>query len=327
MPTCSFCHEFGHKIQNCNSNIITLYEDCVKHNAAFDYYLGLKSTYFTLYLLSLNINILRAISYKNNFSLKNSSCKTHFGKKYNSGYKKFFQQFILHYLMIPNYKHMQLINAVPYREIIVYSDSIYQFLIKNNIHTNWRPLNISTILLSTRIFQINIQIEYNINDNFECDNCSICLEKINVDHYCKLSCNHYFCSSCILQYIKQLYLSHKDSPCCPLCRQDITEIYLTESNFNDYLKAISDIKKQRLLSNVSDYYTENYFEYLEYFQVQTAYVPTFILSYEQFIKIRQTIYTVLRIYTIVLWIEFISICIQEFFTNANSYHNPDMLQI
>ena len=326
MPACSFCREFGHKIHNCNSNIITVYEECVKHNAAFDYYLGLKSTYFSLYLSSLNINILRAISYKRNFPLKNISSNNRFGK-YSSVYKEFLQQFILYYLTVPNYKHMELINAVPYRQIIIYSQSIYEFLIGNGIHTNWRPLNISTILLSTRIFQINIQIEYKINEKFKCDNCAICLEKITPHQYCKLSCNHYFCSSCILEYIKQLYLSHKDSPCCPLCRQDITEIYLSESNFNDYVNAISNVKKQRLLSNVSDYYTENYFEYLEYFQFQSAYVPTFILSYEQFIKIKQTIYTVIRIYTIVLWIEFISICIQEFFTNANSYHNQDMLQI
>ena len=42
--------------------------------------------------------------------------------------------------------------------------------------------------------------------------CTICMEDIKNNNYCKLSCNHYFCLDCIFsQY------SYKNQ--CPICRE------------------------------------------------------------------------------------------------------------
>jgi hypothetical protein len=324
MPACSFCHQFGHKIQNCNSNVIKLYEQFVKHNAAFDFYLGLQSTYLKLYLASLNINVLRAISYKNKFSLKNIPHTNRAGKY--SHYKEFIQQFILYYLMIPAHKHMELINSVPYREIITYSHSIHGFLIGNNIHTNWTPQNISTILLSTRIFKIDIQIQSVTDENKQYDNCAICFETIVPDNYCELSCHHYFCSSCILQHIKQLYLSYKDYPSCPLCRGEITEITLSETNYDQYVESISNIKKERLSVNVLNYSDEDDFDDFQHFELRIEYLPTIIMAHPRFIEMKHAFFVAFRMYTMLLWIELIINCIQACFKNASSYHNQDTLQ-
>ena len=331
MPACSFCHQFGHRIQNCNSNVIKIYEQFVKHNAAFDFYLGLQSTYLKLYLASLNINVLRAISYKRNFSLKNIP-HTNCAGKY-SHYKEFIQQFILYYLMIPSHKHMELINSVPYREIITYSHNIHGFLIGNNIHTNWTPQNISTILLSTRIFKIDIQIQSENEHNEQCDNCAICFETIVSDKHCKLSCNHYFCSPCILQYIKQLYLSYKDYPSCPLCRGEITEITLSETNYDQYVESISNIKKERLLVSIStnnddaddefDYETE----YIERFELRIDYIPIYLINHPDFERMKYAFCVVVRMYIIFLYFELAVNVIQACFKNASSYHNQDTLQI
>ena len=51
--------------------------------------------------------------------------------------------------------------------------------------------------------------------------CPICMDKINGE-FVKTNCNHYYCSSCFNQTIKNLNIYRK--PSCSLCRTNITEL-------------------------------------------------------------------------------------------------------
>lgn len=321
MPTCSFCHEEGHLIQNCNSQMIEVYDNCIKYNAAYDFYLGLQTTYLKLYLSSLKLNILRAVGYYHNFLLKKNPCTYYCGSYVT--YKEFIQQFIVHYSLIPYNKHVELINSLSHGKIMVYSHNICDLLIRNNITTNWNPYSISTILLSTRIFPIQINVISNQDTREQYDDCSICYNNIVSDTYCKLSCDHYFCASCVLQYVKGLYLSNRDHITCPLCRGEITEITLSQSNYRQYTEMISTIKNRRILNDDSD----SQLEYTEPFELHIQYIPTLIIFHPYLEKIRNAVYVVVRMYVIIVYYEFIFRFIHYLFKNASSYHNQDMLQI
>ena len=58
------------------------------------------------------------------------------------------------------------------------------------------------------------------------DLCTICMDKINNNNYCKLKCNHYFCLPCTFtQY------TYKNQ--CPICRKIIlrNKIKFKKSHF------------------------------------------------------------------------------------------------
>jgi len=58
--------------------------------------------------------------------------------------------------------------------------------------------------------------------------CTICMEPIGENNYCKLKCNHYFCLPCIFsQY------TYKNQ--CPICRNDILKdkIKFKEKHFHN----------------------------------------------------------------------------------------------
>lgn len=318
MPSCSFCHEPGHRIQNCTSSLIDIFEKCIRYNAAYDYYLGLQGTYLQMYLVSLNTNLLRAIGYTHNIILKKQPST----QQYNIciPYNIFIKQFLIHYLNVPNNQHIELINSLSHGKIVIYSQHIHDFFLRNNIRTNWTPTTIATMLLSTRIFSIELKIIKENELSSQLDECAICIEKISQDKYCKLLCNHYFCSSCVFQYIETVHRSNRDDPMCPLCRNAITDIMVTKSNYKNCLHSITKIK------NIYKINTNPYDE-LETFELRIAYIPLFIAEHPQFIQMKYACYVVVRMFIIFSYFECIFRVIVYFFKNANSSHNPNMLQI
>lgn len=57
-------------------------------------------------------------------------------------------------------------------------------------------------------------------------NCCICMELKETSQICNLNCNHKFCGQCISTYIRR----NKQKPCCPLCRNNITNISVQNDN-------------------------------------------------------------------------------------------------
>ena len=100
---------------------------------------------------------------------------------------------------------------------------------------------------------------------------------------------------------------------------------MSESNYNNYVHTISNIKKERLSVNTLDYSDENDFDDFQHFELRIEYLPTIIMAHPRFIEMKHAFFVAFRMYTILLWIELI-ISIQACFKNANSYHNQDTLQ-
>lgn len=321
MPNCSFCHEPGHRIQQCNSPLISLFETCIRYNAAYDYYLGLETTYLQLYLNSLNVNLLRAIGYTRNIVLKQNSSTSKY--RICIPYNRFIKQFLIHYLHVPSSQHIELINSLSYGKIIIYSHHIHDLFLRNNIHTNWTPVAISTILMSTRIFSIELKVIQENDVLPQLDGCAICFEEISQDKHCKLLCNHYFCSSCLFQYIETLYKSNRDNSPCPLCRNNITDIMVPKSNYYNCLYSISKIKT---------IYKENHFQYddnddIEPFELRMEYFPIFVSEHPPLKQMKYVFYIVTRMFIIFTYFEYLFETFRYLFKNANSSHNPNMLQI
>lgn len=318
MPSCSFCHEPGHRIQNCTSSLINVFEKCIQYNAAYDYYLGLESTYLQMYLVSLNTNLLRAIGYRHNIILKKATSMQLFNTYIP--YNLFIKQFLIHYLNVPRNQHIELINSLSHGKIVIYSQHIHDFFLRNDIRTNWTPTTIATMLLSTRIFSIELKIIKESETSSQIDECAICIEQISRDKYCKLLCNHSFCSSCIFQYIETLYKSNREDPACPLCRTTITYVMITKSNYNNCLHSITKIK------NIYKVNTNPYDE-MDNFELRITFFPLYITEHPKFFQMKYAFYVVMRMFIIYSYFECMFHVILYLFKNANSSHNPNMLQI
>jgi hypothetical protein len=320
MPTCSFCRQPGHRIQHCDSQMISVFDKCLQYSAAYDYYLGLQTSYLRVYVNSLDFTLLRAIGYTYNILFKKKSGQPQ-SQKYIP-YNNFINKFILHYSDVPSIKHIDLINSLSYNKITLYSEHIHQFFLTHNIHTNWTPSSISTILLSTRIFAIDLRIA-NDSEMLTCeDNCAVCLESIPTNQFCKLLCNHYFCSPCILKYIEQLYKNYRDHPICPLCRSDITDIIITKNDYRNCINQIAKIKNIRRPDYYNDYYNDS-----EQFELRIEYMPIYITNHLHFEKMKYAFFVIVRFYVWLVYLEFMFKFIGYLFKNASSFRNQDMLQI
>ena len=62
------------------------------------------------------------------------------------------------------------------------------------------------------------------------NNCTICFTEISEDEKITLNCKHYFCNSCIQDWLDKKKYS------CPLCRSDIKEYNLNDKNYRIVLK-------------------------------------------------------------------------------------------
>lgn len=72
-----------------------------------------------------------------------------------------------------------------------------------------------------------IQINVNQFPVLEEDkNCCVCMEFKETSQICNLNCNHKFCGQCISTHIRR----NIQEPCCPLCRNNITNISVQNDN-------------------------------------------------------------------------------------------------
>jgi len=69
-----------------------------------------------------------------------------------------------------------------------------------------------------------------ISSTSSSNNCTICFTEISEDEKITLNCKHYFCNSCIQDWLDKKKYS------CPLCRGDIKEYNLNGENYRIVLK-------------------------------------------------------------------------------------------
>jgi hypothetical protein len=122
-----------------------------------------------------------------------------------------------------NYKNMtfyfwkilnEQFNFKTLNEMSIITNEYYEKLINNkNITEN------STLLLQNKKKYVQNIIQ-NFNDCVD-KNCSICIEKIEDDNFCILTCGHYFCKNCIVEYIS-VNKSPNNIYNCPICRDNFT---------------------------------------------------------------------------------------------------------
>ena len=95
---------------------------------------------------------------------------------------------------------------------------------------------------------------------------------------------------------------------------------ITKSNYNNCLHSITKIK------NIYKVNTNPYDE-IDNFELRITYFPVFITEHPEFIRMKYAFYVVIRTFIIYSYFECMFRVITYFFKNANSYHNPDTLQI
>ena len=69
-----------------------------------------------------------------------------------------------------------------------------------------------------------------ISSTSSSNNCTICFTEISEDEKITLNCEHYFCNSCIQDWLDKKKYS------CPLCRRNIKEYNLNDINYRIVLK-------------------------------------------------------------------------------------------
>jgi late competence protein required for DNA uptake (superfamily II DNA/RNA helicase) len=88
-----------------------------------------------------------------------------------------------------------------------------------------------------RKFDIKINVNENMDNLNEKCECEICHEENENKNFVKLNCGHEFCKDCIK---KSLQNEKKVTPCCALCRGDITNFDVYEESikneFNELIK-------------------------------------------------------------------------------------------
>ena len=69
-----------------------------------------------------------------------------------------------------------------------------------------------------------------ISSTSSSNNCTICFTEISEEEKITLECKHYFCNTCIQDWLD------KGKNSCPLCRSDIKEYNLNDKNYRIVLK-------------------------------------------------------------------------------------------
>jgi hypothetical protein len=125
----------------------------------------------------------------------------------------------------PNYN---IINSIQINQPVY--DVYYQFsqiTEANNETIQFQPNDDEFIPFNPKPKPPNIQININKFPISEEDkNCCICMEFKETSQICNVNCNHKFCGQCISTYIRR----NIQEPCCPLCRNNITNISVQNDN-------------------------------------------------------------------------------------------------
>jgi hypothetical protein len=93
-----------------------------------------------------------------------------------------------------------------------------------------KPTNAQlSILLWEFIYIPNIIYDVSLTHR----DCPVCFETFHSNNLIKFNCNHYFCIDCVQGYVRTIQ-STDQTPGCPMCREKITHVSMSQPNiYND----------------------------------------------------------------------------------------------
>jgi hypothetical protein len=107
-----------------------------------------------------------------------------------------------------------------------------EFIDDHTIEVSWVIDRTPNYSLINNLIQANIDY---FNDNISIlaeqfvvpeDDCAICMENREIDKFCQLNCEHYFCTICVQTILHLPRAFH-----CPLCREKVTTITVVNTDY------------------------------------------------------------------------------------------------
>ena len=243
---CSYCSRLGHNIRGCNDPTID-----ILHQRLIDIYIE-NSTLFTedvrAHHFRFAICIVFDLKQIKVLAVKYTNCTA-------NQTKYVYAQHLCNYLSATidlNFRPQVNTITIPVVTILPQEQEILWFIDRNPSTTLLGNLLIQTRrdAITTRFMpqpQPQNNKKYSINAIMLCteseselalkNDCPICYEPTKNIDLINLNCSHRFCGECIKSTLES-YNNRNNSPCCALCRSDITsfeiknpEIYNSISNY------------------------------------------------------------------------------------------------
>ena len=240
---CAYCRQPGHYVRRCTDNSLVLFEDaCIQviHDPIFQ---GNRLFRFRRWLMNYAMrypNTIRAYAskkfglvYRSLISICTDRIDHYFTVNYINNYPAGYTEW---------YNNRRL-HVAP----IIGTNSIAVSLFMEMINGIYDHLNSGGSITSPNEEKIDIQVSLcepnkNMNMNsFEEEkySCSICLEEnITRPNMVMLDCKHEFCKNCVKRYFENERLK---TPCCALCRQNITKLEVNDKIVLDEMKNIKSL--------------------------------------------------------------------------------------
>jgi hypothetical protein len=219
---CSFCHQPGHNVSRCNSDILLEFEvicaNQVRNITQQEFRIWITQNYINQHLLLKSFAIRKC---KSNSRLPTAIYIEHIisyifrNYRYDISTDDNFEEDILNILINlrnnsernhreePSIEDIQGINQTILREYMLELFNNYMTNVRSHYSEN-RKLNIFSTV-------------ENDENSGNCE-CNICWEEKEVKNFVKLGCNHEFCKDCL---IKSLKADLREKPCCALCRTEV----------------------------------------------------------------------------------------------------------
>ena len=222
-PTCSFCKEGDHQINNCSSIELENLDKEAQFIAIFSIMVMNEPYLIKKWLTSLTTKEKTALYYRNSDPTNQNKTRTQVDYLTNIYY---------------NHEHsndalMMLYDKIPDKKIQKYAHIIItDFPQKKdeikNLLEHYRPFQ--------RKFKIKCTILQEQEQDQQQEECAICFENTASTNMLTTGCNHDFCVSCIAKYFKYLSKkSNKEHPSCALCRKPIQNLIMETKENYDYI--------------------------------------------------------------------------------------------
>jgi len=220
---CSFCNGTDHKINRCNSPEIEALHKKTLEATIFNRFVSLSSQYILfIWLEELSIKQLQVLCYRFDRRITLNKNRVSYitelqNRYFNEELPDVISKDLLDEISDENYNYFKelWISKQPhlFRDIV-------------RITNRLRPIQ--------RKFCIRPLLVLNCDDCFK--SCPICLtDDICSSKMISTSCDHEYCSSCFITYLKSLNTEPCKEPSCALCRSNITSLKIkNEDLFKEY---------------------------------------------------------------------------------------------
>ena len=261
---CSFCHEEGHTINNCNDIRLEVFGNlCNEQKRIFESSENPQSYFeewlFTYYLD--NQMIVRAYSIRSCGSTTRSGIHQIITAIIDKFYDEDNNEDFIPFLEVDENTNPNIItytnpnaytNVIPHQVIPMPNIDMVPYMTEDiMVRRFYREhafgvadimdylmgtgnFNERTFPIQVKVDEENIENKKNVDDQCECN---ICYESFNITSFVKLNCSHTFCKECIKSTLKKCSLFK--SPNCAYCREDITTITCSNTIKPEFSSMIS----------------------------------------------------------------------------------------